>query len=45
MLTHCFNPRTYIRYDIKYSSGTSGNGSFNPRTYIRYDLGVAKYTK
>ena len=33
-----FNPRTYIRYDIKYSSGTSGNSSFNPRTYIRYDL-------
>ena len=33
----CFNPRTYIRYDVFTLSKNNGIFSFNPRTYIRYD--------
>ena len=33
----CFNPRTYIRYDLGCSYKARGKTSFNPRTYIRYD--------
>ena len=34
----CFNPRTYIRYDIFFPVFFSIKVSFNPRTYIRYDF-------
>ena len=33
----CFNPRTYIRYDLFYDSSYQRIKGFNPRTYIRYD--------
>ena len=34
----CFNPRTYIRYDISRFRPPYSFPCFNPRTYIRYDL-------
>ena len=34
----CFNPRTYIRYDLGYARLLLTVNGFNPRTYIRYDL-------
>ena len=33
----CFNPRTYIRYDISRFRPPYSFPCFNPRTYIRYD--------
>ena len=33
----CFNPRTYIRYDVAIMGPATSAGGFNPRTYIRYD--------
>ena len=33
----CFNPRTYIRYDIASLCNANILARFNPRTYIRYD--------
>ena len=36
--TFCFNPRTYIRYDLfRCIAGRRTIFCFNPRTYIRYD--------
>ena len=36
-LRPCFNPRTYIRYDVVLVRLIFELESFNPRTYIRYD--------
>ncbi len=34
----CFNPRTYIRYDLRQNTPRHIRLGFNPRTYIRYDI-------
>ena len=41
----CFNPRTYIRYDMLNILNVYPTCSFNPRTYIRYDLKTLKGRK
>ena len=37
-----FNPRTYIRYDVRDQVSDIWALSFNPRTYIRYDVVVPR---
>ena len=39
----CFNPRTYIRYDVCNIKVLHLYQSFNPRTYIRYDITCKKF--
>ena len=41
----CFNPRTYIRYDMGLIFTLYAITSFNPRTYIRYDYDYEKKCK